>query len=165
MKRILFILSITLCAYSCEKVEGPVNFDTGMNISVISKQNSSDLLNPTNPKKIDISEVRISYPPNTQKYGVEANGQNGQAHLSYGSDGKYYIKFFPAANFTKQADIPKVIFMWPDKSEDVIESYLITRGSSTSIFEMYLNDSLVWNLDTDKNNTTKRPPHSVTVFK
>ena len=165
MKNILLILTTTLCTYSCEKVEGPVNYSTDMNISVISKQNSSDLLNPTNSKKLDISQIRVSYPPNTQQYSIEANGQNGQAHLSSGSDGKYYIKFFPAANFTQQADVPKILFKWHDKSEDVIECYLRKTNQSTSVVEVYLNDILVWDLDTDKNNTTKRPPRSITVMK
>ena len=165
MKNILLILTATLCTYSCEKVEGPVNYSTDMNISVISKQNSSDLLNPTNSKKLDISQIRVSYPPNTQKYSIEANGQNGQAHLSYGSDGKYYIAFSPAANFTKQADVPKILFTWPDKSEDIAEAFIITKEQHTFVFEIYLNDNLAWNFDTDKNNTTKRPPRSITVMK
>ena len=165
MKNILLILTATLFIYSCEKVEGPVNFSTDMYISVTSKQNSSDLLDPNNSKKWDISQVKVSYPPNTREYNIEPNGQNGQAHLSYGSDGKYYIKFFPAANFTQQADVPKILFKWPDKSEDVVEAYLRKVEQSTSVIEMYLNDILVWDLDTDKNNTTKRPPRSVTVTK
>lgn len=165
MKNILLILTATLCSYSCEKVEGPVNFDVGMNISVISKQNSSDLLNPTNPKKLDISQVRVSYPPLTQTYSIEANGQNGQAHLSYGSDGKYYIAFSPAANFTKQADIPKILFTWPDKSEDLVEASILKKEQHTFVFDMYLNDTLVWNSDIEKSNTTKRPPRSITVMK
>lgn len=135
----------------------------------MSKQNASDLLNPNNSKKLDLSQIRISYPPDTREYSTEPNGQNGQPYLSSGSDGKYYISFSPtaAALYTKkQADVPyKILFKWPDKSEDVIEAYLRTVNQSTCVAEMYLNDSLVWNLDTDKNNTTKRPPHSVTVFK
>lgn len=169
MKRIVFILLITSCAYSCEKVVGLVNFNTGMYISVMSSQNASDLLNPNNPKKLDISQVKILYPPDTREYSIEPNGQNGQAHFSFGPDGKHYISFSPAAvgQYTKkQADLPyRIVFKWPDKSEDVIEAYLRTVEQNTYVVEIYLNDSLVWNLDTDKNNTTKRPPHSVTVFK
>jgi hypothetical protein len=164
MKNILFILT-ALCTYSCKKVEGPVNFDVYMNISVISKQNSSDLLNPTNPKKLDISQVKVSYPPLTQTYSIEANGQNGQAHLYYGSDGKYYIRFYPAANFTKQADVPKILFAWPDKSEDLVEATVLTKEQTTFVFDMYLNDTLVWNADIEKSNATKRPPRSITVMK
>ena len=169
MKNILMTLLVTLFTYSCEKVEGPVNYNIGMYISVISKQNASDLLNPNNSKKWDISQVRISYPPNTREYNIEPNGQNGQAYLYAGSDGKYYISFSPAAagQYTeKQANMPyEILFKWPDKSEDIVEAYLRKVNQSTYTAEMYLNDSLVWNLDTDKNNTTKRPPHSITVVK
>lgn len=165
MKNFLFILTATLFIYSCEKVEGPVNFSTDMYISVTSKQNSSDLLDPNNSKKWDISQIRVSYPPNKREYNIEPNGQNGQAHLSSGSDGKYYIKFFPAANFTQQADVPKILFKWPDKSEDVVEAYLRKVEQSTSVIEVYLNDILVWDLDIAKNNTTKFPSRSISVMK
>lgn len=150
--------------YACKENVAPV-IDTSMSISVISKLNSSDLLNPTNPKKFDISEVRVSYPPNPQKYSIESNTQNGQAHLYYGSDGKYYIKFYPAANYTQQADNPTIVINWPDKTEDRIEPYIVTDKGHIYVSEIYLNNILSWNFDSEKNNTTNRPTRSINVTK
>jgi hypothetical protein len=165
MKNILLIVIVTLCLYSCEQKEGPVNFSTDMSISVISKQDASDLLNPNNPKKLDISQVRIYYPPLTQTHFIAPNGQNGQSHIYAGSDGKYYIRFYPPANSTKHGDIAKILFTWSDRSEDLVEASILSKEQHTFVFDMYLNDTLVWNADIEKSNTTKRPPRSITVFK
>jgi hypothetical protein len=164
MKNILLIIVTMLFTYSCEKTEGPVNFTTDMSISVISKQNASDLLDPNNPKKLDISQVRIFYPPLTQTHFIAPNAQNGQAHI-YATDGKYYIRFYPPADSKKHGDIAKIVFTWPDRSEDLVEASIFKKEQTTFVFDMYLNDSLVWNADIEKSNTTKRPPRSITVMK
>lgn len=164
MKNILFLIAVTFCTYSCKEDVAPV-VETSMNISVMSKQNGADLLSPYNAKRFDIGEIRISYPPSTQKYGIVLNAQDGQAHLFSGSDGKYYIKFYPSANHTKEADIPKVSITWPDKTVDIIEPYIIKSKGFHYISEIYLNNTLAWNFDSDKNNITNRPTRSISVIK
>jgi hypothetical protein len=166
IKSIIHVLIIitTLFTYSCEQIEGPVNFTVDMSISVISKQNGSDLLDPNNPKKLDISQIRIFYPPSTQTNFVEPKARDGQPYI-YAADGKYYIRFYPASNSTKHGDVPKILFTWPDRSEDLVEASILKKEQHTFVFNMYLNDSLVWNADIEKRNIIKRPSRSITVMK
>tara|TARA_R110002020_G_scaffold291063_1_gene506500 strand:+ start:3602 stop:4207 length:606 start_codon:yes stop_codon:yes gene_type:complete len=155
-KRFWVLIPVVLVLFSCEEAEKPcgcTNLDVAFLFNVVNQENV-DLLDPSEPKHIEASDLSVSFLLDGEKVEVYDSKINQlksfprivEPEPLAGVD-KYVLNVI--LNSSEDEAIPTTYLEWKDGSIDELQAEFSYSGNSVIVKKLWLNGDLIWDMQRD----------------